>query len=199
MGYKVDESQLAYKLNYHYAMYKGKPIYVFAKNISSAPYEHKYEMWGQWVGSPELPDFRVDISEPTFSAASIQAGYCFDQEGNLGYLQSNAGMLNLTWYMRNKDFNVPGRTSKLLYNCLMGIHDTFDVAVTKVTKTPRKTAWPFHRDFALHRAFGFSDIDIVYKTKAIGTYDPKSGKIKLRNGPTVKLLKRKLDTLIAKT
>jgi len=201
MGYKVDESQLAYRLNYKYAMYKGEPIYLFAKliNPERASYrreENTYELWAYKVGVRNEA-FRVDCMEPTFSCALTQAGYCYDRDGNLSYLLATNGTVQWV-HPAYGDFEQPDYTSPLMLKCLKGEHDSFSTAVSKVSVLPRKRAWAFHRDFCLERDRDFTnEINIMYRCKRIGTYDPKTNKCKLRSGPTIKLIKRKLDRILA--
>lgn len=196
MGYKVHESQIAQKLNYHYAMYQGYPVYLVGE-CTGSHYDGENREWklnavkvGDSAGS-----FRVNIEEPTFSAAALQAGYCFDESGRLAYLHSNCGALTNEWNS-NDYFLVPTHTSKKLYDCFMNKHPKFLDAVKAVTVSPRKKACSFDRNFALVRDGTFSDIEVHYRGKSIGFYDAKNMRLKLRTAPMIKLLKRKLDKLM---
>lgn len=198
MGYKVNESHIAYRLNYHYAMYKGYPVYLMAEGTVSSSAEwgdRSYSMQAYKVGESNPIKFHVDVEEPTFSAAATQAGYCFDGSGRLAYLHCTCGALSAGWSI-STDFSTPSYNTKKLYDCLIGNHPTFAEALKTVSVIPRKKACSFDRHFALVRESSFDDISIHYKGKTIGYYDVKNLRLKLRSGPTVKLLKRKLEKLM---
>lgn len=201
MGYKVNESSLANSLNFRYAMWKGIPIQLLAVS-GGGTYDpdygtrYNYKLYGRKIGQSN-DKFKIDPMEPTLSADACQGGYCFNENGKeLAFLNIVNGQPTCVWTTSNSNWSSPGYETKQLYNCVMGISPTFEEAHDAVTKlVGRKKACHFDRDFALVREHGFTDISLHYRGKSIGTYDPKTRRITLRKGPTIKLLKRKLDRL----
>lgn len=201
MGYKITETALAGNFNYQLAMYKGKPVQLLAvqQNTGYEDYGRRYEykLYARNVGS-DGQKFKIDYAEPTLSVDACQVGYCLDSSGKLAFLEMNCGKINRRWSIDG--FVTPDTSDKLMYNCVMGISPTFKKAFDEITKLiGRKKAMHFDRDFALVRDTGFSDISIHYRGVVIGTYESKTKRIVLRKGPTVKLLKRKLDRLTKDT
>ncbi len=197
MGYKITETALANSLNYRLAMHKGKPVQLLAvqQNTGYEDYGRRYDykLYARKVGV-DGQRFKIDHTEPTLSADACQGGYCLDSNGKLAFLEIVNGTINRRWCLDG--FSTPECTDKLMYNCVMGICPTFKKAHDEITKLiGRKKAMNFDRDFALVRDTGFSDISVHYRGTSIGIYDTKTKKITLRKGPTVKLLKRKLDRL----
>lgn len=197
MGYKISENDLAANFNYRLAMYKGEPVQLLAVQQNSGyndygrTYIHK--LYARKIGS-DSQKFKIDHTEPTLSVDACQGGYCLDSTGKLAFIDLNCGKIARSWSIDG--FVTPETTDKLLYNCVMGICPTFKKALDELTKlVGRKKAMHFDRDFALVRDTGFSDIAIHYRGTSIGTYENKTKRIILRKGPTVKLLKRKLDRL----
>lgn len=200
MGYKVNENSLASIMNFKYALWKGEPVQLLAVQ-QSGEYDpiygrrYHYKLYARRIGKAN-DRFKVDPAEPTLSADAIQGGYCFDEAGKeLAFLDIINGTARRSWATPGWDCNLEYYSKKLL-DCVTGNAPSFKEAHEAVTSvTGRKKACHFDRDFALVRDNGFSDISVHYRGKQIGTYDPKTKKIMLRKGPTVKLLKRKLDRL----
>ena len=202
MGYKVNETTLATSMNYRLAMWQGIPVQLLAVQ-SAGEYDRNYDrmryaskLFARKVGCAS-EKFKVDPTEPTLSADACQGGYCFSENGkDLAFIEIQNGSITKKWYTSGWE-GTPEVTSKKLYNCIMNKNPSFTQAYEQVScLVGRKKAAPFDRDFALVRDTGFSDISVHYRGKSIGTFDPKTKRIVLRKGPTIKLLKRKLDRLM---
>lgn len=207
MGYKVNEHDIAYSLNGRWAMYKGEPVVLRAEDSGTGYCPRRgnygYILKAFRVGKNVSKDkFRVDILEPTFSCSIVQGGYCFNKDGsNVAYLSINNGQYQESFEapdffdLNEHSESIHDHNSQEFYDCLMGIHPTFKEAAERM-KDKENRACSFHRDFALVRASGFSDVEVHHKNKMIGLFDPSKEKITLRKGPTTLLLKRKLDKLM---
>lgn len=204
MGYKVNEHDLASSLAYRFAMWRGIPVQLLAvqetgngarrDDYGRSSYVNK--LYARKVGTSG-EKFKVDPLEPSLSVDACQGGYCFSENSKeLAFLEIINGNFKNSWCTSGW----PGEhdsASKKVLNCIMNKHPTFKEAYEQVTNLlGRKKACSFDRDFALVRDVGFSDIAVHYRGKSIGTFDPKTKRIVLRKGPTIKLLKRKLDRLM---
>ena len=198
MGYKVCESHIANRLHNKFAMYKGEPVFLQAKRTGGGYDYPDMQMWGAYV-HPDKPNtmFRIDVTEPSFSAALVQYGYITVKPGVLAFIENaSSNGYHVKWSINGCGeylYTSSLARSVTMYDCIMGIHPKFDEAVKQLEKV---RAASFDRDFALVKEYSFSDIDIHYKGKMIGAYDPKTNKITLRKGPVMKLIKRKLDKIV---
>lgn len=198
MAYNVNENDLAARLSNHYAMYKGIPYFCEAK-MTDGGYDpdtgnYHYQLWGYEVGTRKA-SIRLDPTEASFSAASVQFGFCYDAKGNLAYVD-NGSDRRVAWAAGGKaSFSIPNSRDPKMADCIAGKHIKFSEAVKKVI-TGEAIAAAFDRHFALYVDGMFNEIQVIHKTRVIGFYTKKDGKIRLRGGPIVKLIKRKLDKLM---
>lgn len=203
MAYNVDESDLAQRLNGVFAMYQGEPFICSSKE-NRTPQGVRYQLFGYRIGSDSREQVRLNALEPQFSAAAVQFGFCYDNSDRLAYLSPHSSTnrvgssgISVVWCSHGAEncFNVPDRTNKKLLQCIKGNHMKFSKAVEAILKD-KKQAAAFDRHFCLCRERGFGEVVIMHKDKVVGWYNPKDGRCKFRNGPIVKLVKRRLEVLM---